>query len=318
MQTAYLDHPGMRVALENGTIVLRAPDGLRLGTLPSKNLERLILQGDILCSTGAIRHLLEQGSSILCPSPRRSHAVAHLQGGLHANAQIRLQQYRGYHDTVFRVRLAKRIVFAKLQAQQRHIEEWLRRERIRRRALVQAQEACTQSLDSLASAASIDAVMGIEGRTAHAYFQALFTQVPPAVSSEVRSRRPPRDPINVLLSLGYTLAHHEAVTAAYALGLDPYIGFLHEIAVGRESLGCDLTEFLRQLVDTFVVHLLQEGILRKEHFTQENDASCLLGKAGRAHFYRAWARLAPALRRLARRYARWIVANLRAQELSPA
>lgn len=310
MRTAYLDRPGMRIEFENGTIVLRAPDGQRLGTLPGKNLERLILQGEMLCSTGAVRHLLEQGASVLWLSARRSHAVAQLHGGLHAHAQIRLQQYRRYHDTAFRVRIAQRILRAKLQSQQRQVEEWLRRERSQRRVLIQAQESCTQGLDSLASAASIDALMGVEGRVAHSYFQALFTQVPPAVSSEVRSRRPPRDPINVLLSLGYTLAHHEAVAAAYAVGLDPYIGFLHEIAAGRESVACDLTEFLRQMVDGWVVTLLQEETLRKEHFSRENDGSCLLGKAGRAHFYRAWARIAPTLRRLARRYARWMVASM--------
>ncbi|MGC9159770.1 MAG: CRISPR-associated endonuclease Cas1, partial [Terracidiphilus sp.] len=141
---------------------------------------------------------------------------------------------------------------------------------------------------------------------------------PPAVSSEVRSRRPPRDPINVLLSLGYTLAHHEAVAAAYAVGLDPYIGFLHEIAAGRESLACDLTEFLRQMVDDWVVNLLQAETLRKEHFSRENDGSCLLGKAGRAHFYRTWARIAPTLRRLARRYARWMVASMQEQGVPAA
>ncbi len=318
MQTAYLDHRDLQIGFEGGTIVLRDQDGQRLGTLPARNIERLILQGEMLCSTGAMRHLLEQGTSIVWLSARKSHPVASLHGGLHGDARIRLQQYQSYTNEAFRLRFARRVVLSKLQGQQHQISQWLHGTGSRHRILLQAQTDIAGAIEALEAATTIDAIMGHEGQSAHAYFRVLFAQIPQAVSSQARTRRPPQDPINAILSLAYTLTHHEAVSACYAVGLDPYIGFLHEVSVGRESMACDLNEFLRQTVDAFAVHIFREEILRKEHFSKEADAGCILGKAGRAHFYRGWAQVAPTVRRMARRYARWAVGIVREQGVPPS
>ena len=110
------------------------------------------------------------------------------------------------------------------------------------------------------------------------------------------TRRPPRDPLNALLSLGYTLLHSEAVLALYGAGLDPYIGFYHQLDFGRESLACDMVEPLRVEVDSFALELFRAEILRVEDFST-TESGCLLGKNGRAKFYGNWEKLAEKLRK---------------------
>ena len=150
---------------------------------------------------------------------------------------------------------------------------------------------------------------GIEGAAAAAYFAA-FTQVfPPSLDFTDRNRRPPRDPVNAALSLGYTLLHFEAVQACYLNGLDPYVGFYHEPAHRRESLAADLIEPLRVHIDRWVWRLFADRELRAEDFVLDNGA-CLLKKEGRALFYARYETVAPPLRRLLRRYGLVVVRRL--------
>jgi CRISPR-associated protein Cas1 len=149
---------------------------------------------------------------------------------------------------------------------------------------------------------SLARLNGIEGAAAAAYFAAYTTVFPPSINFTGRNRRPPRDPVNAALSLGYTLLHFEAVQACYLTGLDPYVGFYHEPAHRRESLAADLIEPLRPHVDRWVWRLFADRDLRADDFVTENGG-CLLKKEGRALFYARYETLAPPLRRLLRRYA---------------
>ncbi len=111
-----------------------------------------------------------------------------------------------------------------------------------------------------------------------------------------RNRRPPKDPVNAVLSLGYTLLHAEAILALYGAGLDPFVGFYHTLDFGRESLACDIVEPLRVDVDRHALMLFRTEKLRQDDFSQA-DSACLLGKAGRSRFYAEWEPLAERLRK---------------------
>jgi CRISPR-associated protein Cas1 len=123
--------------------------------------------------------------------------------------------------------------------------------------------------------------------------------------------------VNACLSLGYTLLHFEAVRAAHGAGLDPFIGFFHEPSHGRESLACDLVEPLRGRLDAWVWEMFRSRTLRGEHFVEDKGA-CLLGKAGRRHFYEAYETFARPLHRLLRRECRVTVRGLVGDEPLPA
>lgn len=117
------------------------------------------------------------------------------------------------------------------------------------------------------------------------------------------------------MSLGYTLLHFEAVRCAYAAGLDPYIGFLHGLSFGRESLASDLIEPLRPALDGWLWRLFAERTLRADHFSTD-AGRCHLGKAGRQAFFVAYERFARPQRRVLRRVCRHLAVAARAA--SPA
>jgi CRISPR-associated protein Cas1 len=150
---------------------------------------------------------------------------------------------------------------------------------------------------------SLASLRGKEGAAAAIYFKA-YTQVfPAALNFTGRNRRPPKDPVNVSLSLSYTLCYQEAVNAIKTVGLDPALGCLHEPYYHRDSLACDLMEPLRPLVDAWVYSLFHQGILRKEGFSISE--TCLLHAAGKRRFYEAFRQKAPVFRFLLRSYARY-------------
>ena len=111
-----------------------------------------------------------------------------------------------------------------------------------------------------------------------------------------------------------TLLHFEAVRAAHGAGLDPLLGFYHRPSFGRESLACDLIEPLRPVIDEWLWNQFASGPLRPEHFSSDKGA-CLLGKAGRGHFYAQWEAFAPPLRRWLRQTCRQLTRNLRSEGL---
>jgi CRISPR-associated protein Cas1 len=168
--------------------------------------------------------------------------------------------------------------------------------------------------DPAAEPPTLDSLRGREGAAARAYFGGLAGVMPPALGFAGRNRRPPKDPVNVCLSLGYTLLHLQAVQSCMVAGLDPLLGFYHRPAIGRESLASDLIEPLRPAVDDWIWKMLRDRTLREDHFSLDKGA-CLLGKAGREIYYAAWEKQSTAWRRWLRDRTRRLAAHLRAEGL---
>jgi CRISPR-associated protein Cas1 len=202
-------------------------------------------------------------------------------------------------DAEARLALARRLIAGKLAAQIRLLGTAQAQRPDARKPLHDGINSIRCLLPKLA-AADRDALLGLEGAGAAAHYAALTALFPPSLNFAGRNRRPPRDPVNACLSLGYTLLHFEAVRAAYGAGLDPLLGFYHEPAYGRESLACDLIEPLRPRLDGWVWGLFRERRLRAEDFVADKGA-CLLAKGGRQTFYAGYEYWVPPLRRYLRR-----------------
>jgi CRISPR-associated protein Cas1 len=153
-------------------------------------------------------------------------------------------------------------------------------------------------------------LVGLEGSASAAYFSGYTKLFPPSLEFTGRNRRPPRDPVNAILSLSYTMLHYETVREIEVIGLDPTIGFLHQFEYGRESLACDLVEIHRPMVDEFVWELFRERSLTDRDFSYEKERpGCYLKKESRKRFYpwyEAWAKtlrshITDTVRALARR-----------------
>lgn len=313
MATLLLDRSQLEVRADGDALALYE-GGVRRGTIPLQLLERVVIQGSgTRLDSGVLIRLAEAGAATILLSPRMSRRVAIVLGPAHNDAAVRLAQSRRVLDEAFCATWARDLVLAKVRRQREVLATLLSQRPDARKPLLDAQASLDRILETLdASELTADSIRGLEGSAARAYFSGLGAVMPPALGFVGRNRRPPRDPVNACLSLGYTLIHFEAVRAAHSTGLDPLLGFYHRPAFGRESLASDLMEPLRPAVDAWVWELVRSRTLREEHFTEQKGA-CLLGKAGRERFYTEWERACPAWRRWLRLRCRALAGELRTE-----
>lgn len=311
MATLVLDRRDLELRLDGAALALYEPEGRR-GTVPLKLLDRLILQGDIRLDTGVLTRLTESGVAILMLSKRQSRRIAVVLGPQHQDATVRLAQAQRVLDVDWQQIWARHLVWSKVVGQRRVLNQAMTQRADVRKPLFDAHRCLGVTLGKLQEqgALSTDSLRGIEGAAARAYFEGYAALFAPSLNFTGRNRRPPRDPVNACLSLGYTLLHFDAVRAAHVAGLDPLLGFFHRPAFGRESLASDLIEPLRPRLDVWVWTLFRERSLRVEYFSEDKGA-CLLGKAGREIFYAGYESASKSWRQALRRRCQSLAAALR-------
>jgi len=309
MATLYINRPNLELRID-GTALAVYDNGQRQSSLPLKLIERVIIQHITTFDSRVLLKLAEHGATTLLLSARNSQRIALILGNPHNEAAIRIAQSQRSTDPDFVLAFAISLVRAKLQHQRQLLQHAQNQRPDQRKPLHNAIQSISAILAVHDNATNLESLRGFEGAAARAYFKGYAAILPPALNFTGRNRRPPRDPVNACLSLAYTLLHFDAVRAAHAAGLDPLVGFYHQPSIGRESLASDLIEPLRPHIDTWVWNLFSQRLLRTEHFTQDKGA-CLLGKAGREHFYAAWEQHAALHRRALRSRCTRLVRTLR-------
>ena len=301
MTTLYVDRKDMELRISAGSLEFHEPTGKR-GSVPLKQIERVVIRGTVKLSTSVLGALTEAGAGVLALSGRQSRRLAICVGRPHNDAVRRIGQFATYLDPAAKASWSRNIVAAKIESQQRLLQRALRQRPDKRRPLTRSLGQIEGVLDSLRLASeplTTDSLRGKEGAAAAAYFNGLRNLFAPSLNFNGRNRRPPRDPVNACLSLGYTLLHFEAVTSCHAAGLDPLLGLYHEPAHGRNSLASDVMEPLRAHIDEWVWELFRTRVFDAKSFSQDGDA-VLLGKDARQRFYTRFNPLGAALRRLLR------------------
>jgi len=316
MSTLILDRAQLEVKSEGETLALYEA-GVRRGTVPIKLLDRCIIHGaQTRLDSGVLMKLAEAGVATVLMSPRLTRRVALVLGNQHNDAAVRLAQAQRVMDDVACRQWALALVRSKLTRQRRTLRTLQAARPDARKPLFDA----LQTLDSIRAQLlnqdlpTLATLLGLEGAAARAYFAGLAGVFAPALNFTGRNRRPPRDPVNVCLSLSYTMAHLQAVQACVAAGLDPMLGFYHRPSFGRESLASDLIEPLRAAIDLWVWELLRSRTLREDHFSMDKGA-CLLGKAGRSIYYAEWEKASTLWRRYLRVQCQALARSLREQGL---
>ena len=278
-----IDRPG--ATLEKGThetLVVTHADGRR-ERIGLRALGSVLLHGEVQLSTGVLQALAAQGIPFTTlPKHGRTPAVgvAHLP---HRQAQRRHRQHLAYADPEQRMDLARRVVWAKLQSMADSA----------RRYAPELEDAFYRAMRSAVEARDLDALMGVEGAATVKHFAGLETRYAHAgdFAFHGRSRRPPRDPVNALMSLAYTLAQAQATPLAVKAGLDLQLGFLHALQPDRESLALDLLEPARAVLDDWVHDLLvRQALFKPTQFADSPTDGVRLDADGRALFYAAWYR----------------------------
>ncbi|KAF0206839.1 MAG: cas1 protein, partial [Actinobacteria bacterium] len=211
-----------------------------------------------------------------------------LVGATTGDVFLRREQMRRLDDEPFRLLFATRVVAAKIGNGRGLLQRHLRNHP--ELDLAAAVDALDASQQRALDAESLDALMGIEGDAAKTYFAGLGSTVRnegfPFTS---RSRRPPMDAFNAMLSLGYGLLLSEIIAALHAVGLDPQMGLLHDLDYGRPSLALDLIEeFRHHLIDRMVLTLVNRGTTKSSWFEPGPKGGIYLSDTGRPQFLGAY------------------------------
>jgi CRISPR-associated protein Cas1 len=305
MQTLFVEKPFVELRTERACLLIYQ-QGKRIGSVPLKQLERVVVAPQVVLAAGVLGVFGEHQIALLVLNHRHPERSASLTGAMHGDVHRRMRQYALYQDQEFRMRQAQRLLALKLSRQYRLLARLQSTRPDLRHALSKATTTLRLLLEELQTAdesRGLDHLRGLEGAAAAAYFAAYSQLFPPSLEFTHRNRRPPTDPVNSCLSLAYTLLHQEAVDALRTVGLDTVLGCYHDLYYQRDSLACDLLEPIRPWIDAWVYRLFQLHRLRVEDFKYDNDA-CLLQAAGKQRFYEDYRQKASAFRRLLRQYAR--------------
>ena len=249
-------------------------DTVRIGV---HAVTRIVIFGQVHLDTDVLRCCATHGVPILfLPTRGRSKPLSLLPPTELMHSR-RVAQYEHFLDPSKRARLAKLIVTEKLA----HQNTWLR------------QFGCHEPFRQFDEALSDESIglatlRGMEGAAAAKYFRIWGAELPEPWAFTTRTRRPPTDPVNALLSLTYTLAIQPIATLAVGHGLETNIGFLHDPAPNRPALCLDLLEPARAWIDEFVRSLLKSNLLTPEDFFIDQNGACFLTKEGRSKFFSHW------------------------------
>lgn len=240
-----------------------------LAELPLNHVSSVLLFGRVGLSTPAIGRLLREQIPVTFLSVRGEYR-GELSGGISSRADVRRLQYLRCGDPAYRLAMARCFVNAKLENQRLMLQRQLAvggMDQSDIDLLNQTVDALDRFQQTAAGAANPGALRGLEGSASRAYFAGYRALFDPSWGFRNRNRRPPRDPVNVLLSFGYTLLVRTVGSALETAGLDPYAGFLHGPASNRPGLALDVMEELRPVVDRMVLGLCRGGEITMEDFT---------------------------------------------------
>ena len=284
----YVGRDGARVHVKAGRVLVDAPGSLPATSVPKNSVTRIVLSGNVGLSAGARSWAMRSGVDVVCLSRRGSYQGALIGANRGAHASRLLAQVALTGDRERRVRLAASLIGAKIRGQIHVLTRIARRDEAVHVADTTAHMHAWRR--SLASARTLDEIMGIEGACSNAYFDALSACVPADVTFDGRSRRPPRDLPNAALSYGYAVLLSECVGALHAAGLEPSLGIAHASTDKRPSLALDLMEQFRPLlVDQTVMALLRTRKLRPEHGVVEAEVGGVwLGADGKKNLVDAY------------------------------
>lgn len=287
LNTLYLTTPGAYVHLDNDTLRIEVERETKL-RVPLHHLGAVVTFGnDALISPAAMMALAEAGKSlVLCD--RNGRFKARLEGEQQGNVLLRQVQWQRVQDPAFALDAGKGFVAGKLRNCRQVLLRAARESKSGEEAeqLGYAALNLAASLRALKSADSLDAVRGVEGEAARGYFAVmsllLRTELRANFRMDGRTRRPPLDRFNALLSFVYSMLMNDCRSACEAAGLDPQAGFLHALRPGRAALALDLMEEFRPLLaDRLVLSLLNRGQLKADDFDLRPGGAVQLRDAAR-------------------------------------
>ena len=271
MQPIYILEQGARVRMRNQCILVEKNAGegpAETVQFPIGTISQIVLFGNISLTTPAIGLLLERDVDVVFLSETGKFR-GRLTSSSGAQVSLRRAQYRVLDDPNRVLKIAAKFIEAKLTHQkallQRHNRD------LGSAAIVKSIQVIDEMANKLNQKENMNSLRGLEGKAAAAYFEGYRQLFDPKWKFERRAKRPSPDAVNAMLSFGYTLLAQIAAGAVEVVGLDPYLGFLHSHTYNRQSLGLDIMEEFRPVVDGIVLWCVRGNQIIPEDFDATDD-----------------------------------------------
>lgn len=292
LNTLFVLSENSYLSLQDENVIVHAEDGTRK-PLPLLGLENIFCFSYKGASPALAGECAKRGIGLTFLTPA-GRFLARVSGRSQGNVLLRKMQYRISDSPVESCETAKYFIFGKLYNSRWCLERTARDHEMRvdAEALKNTSRFLAETAKQVLTVTDGDSLRGLEGEAATQYF-GVFDQMiinqKEQFQFTVRSRRPPLDRVNAMLSFGYRLLASDCAAALESVGLDSYVGFLHRDRPGRESLALDLMEELRSvLVDRLVVTMINTRAINGKQFDESENGAVLLNDSGRKAFLQAW------------------------------
>ena len=293
METLLLDRQGIELDAQEGRLLVRHPDPTRSLSLPVQHLQKVLVLSPITLNSRVIALLAKHDVACVFADTAGTPSVISPLPPVHA------QRVLGQVSIATTPQLQQKAAQGLIKAKVLRQKIWLEN------LAPQIGEALGNIVNQLHTQLhSSQALLGYEGAAARLVWQFFAQHFSENFGFTGRNRRPPKDPVNSVLSLSATLARHEAVIALRACGLDPFCGIFHVPRAGRESLAWDMVELVRPRLEEWTFEDFSMGKLTTEHFSFHPKKGCKLVKCGRITWFSLWAERRKWVRRYLLRIAR--------------
>jgi len=292
LNTLFVTQPDVYLSLDGDNIVL-LKDKEKLGRVPLHNLEEVVSFGYTGASPALMGYCAERNISIAFLT-KNGRFLARVIGQSRGNVVLRKKQYRLSDNESSSAKIARNFIIGKVYNNKWILERMTRNYplRIDVEQFKEASKQLTSILKEVRNCEELDSLRGWEGQAAICYnkvFNSMILQQKEDFYFHLRSRRPPKDNTNAMLSFAYTLLANDTAAALETVGLDAYVGFMHRDRPGRASLALDLMEELRGVfADKFVLSLINRKEITKEGFFKKENGAVLMTDEARKTFLQAW------------------------------
>jgi CRISPR-associated protein Cas1 len=292
LNTLFISQQDVYLSLDGDNVVLLKDKDV-LGRFPLHNLESIVAFGYTGASPALMGYCADRNISIVFLTMNGRY-LARVVGESKGNVVLRKIQYRISDNESQSAKIARNFIIGKIY-NQKWIVERMTRDYPMRIDLGQFKEVSqylTSIMTEVRISEDLEQLRGLEGQAALRYnsiFDRMILQQKENFYFHSRSRRPPQDNVNAMLSLAYTLLANDVASALEGVGLDAYVGFLHRDRPGRASLALDLMEELRPVyADRFVITLINKKIVSKDDFVKKENGAVIMKDEARKSFLAAW------------------------------
>jgi CRISPR-associated protein Cas1 len=293
LNTLYVMTPHAYAHLENATVRIDVEHEKKL-QVPLHHIGGLVCFGNVMISPALMHRLADEGKSLVLLEDG-GRFKARLEGPVSGNILLRQAQYRRAESPEFALEIARAIIAGKLKNSRSIVMRGAREtfDTDEAAVLTRAADDLAASLRSVKNAPDLDTLRGVEGEAARNYFKTLNLILKPqareAFTLNGRTRRPPLDRFNALLSFLYSMLMNDCRSALESVGLDPQLGFLHAVRPGRAALALDLQEEFRAILpDRLALTLINRGQVTSEDFDLREGGAVMLNDKGRRKVVAAW------------------------------